>query len=114
MDDYIKRSDVLALQTELRFDQIEQLKHYRCRHIDPLSVKLLDAADVRENVRGEWVTSNNCPDFVFCSVCKKNKDPNAMAWKKSYIKAVNGIFKFCPVCGADMRKKENKKNERKN
>lgn len=51
MEDYIKRSDVLALQTELRFDDIDRLQRYKCRHIDPLEVKLLPAADVVPVVR---------------------------------------------------------------
>ena len=48
--DYVKRNDVLSLQRELRFDNlgIEELKHYRCRHIDPLAVMELPSVDERE------------------------------------------------------------------
>lgn len=98
MDDYVKRSDVLALQTELRFDQIEQLKHYRCKHIDPLSVKLLDAADVRENVRAEWKVTDvgDATLYARCSHCKRE------------IVLYGGKLPtdFCPHCGAAMKKWE--------
>lgn len=47
MTEYIEREKVLALQTDLHFDNIEQLKHWKCRHIDPTDVQLLPVADVR-------------------------------------------------------------------
>lgn len=53
-----------------------------------------DAADVRENVRGEWQKVDEQPYFrkhfhkVCCSVCRK----------QGY-----DYWNFCPNCGADMR-----------
>ena len=46
----------------------------------------LPSADVRENVYGEW--TNNTNGTFECSCC---------GWKHSR-------SKFCPNCGADMRK----------
>lgn len=54
--EYIEREKVLALQTDLHFDNIEQLKYWKCRHIDPIEVQLLPAADVQP--------------VVFCKDCK--------------------------------------------
>lgn len=59
MAEYIEREKVLALQTDLHFDNIEQLKHWKCRHIDPTEVHLLPAADVRP--------------VVTCGKCKYGK-----------------------------------------
>lgn len=55
----------------------------------------MPAADVRENVHGEWLYQELIPNDITgtmhgeCSVCHK----------------VRIIDKFCPNCGADMRKK---------
>ena len=52
------------------------------------------AADVRENVRGEWIKGGEQPyfrkhfDIVVCSICNKRGEKR---------------WKFCPNCGADMR-----------
>lgn len=54
------------------------------------------AADVRENVHGEWLYQELIPNDITgtmhgeCSVCHK----------------VRIIDKFCPNCGADMRGEE--------
>lgn len=61
-----------------------------------LELRLLDkslTADVRENVRGEWIVKK---DIINCSVCKR------CSWSKSYEDLVRS-FNFCPNCGADMR-----------
>ena len=87
--EYIEREKVLALQTDLHFDNIEQLKHWKCRHIDPTEVQLLPAADVRPVVRGKWVQVMGKYDWmVKCSRC------NGVPIETS---------NFCPNCGADMR-----------
>ena len=37
-DDCISRKAVLALATELSFDGVKGLEHWKCNHIDPLKV----------------------------------------------------------------------------
>ena len=91
--EYVEREKVLALQTDLHFDNIEQLKYWKCRHIDPTEVQLLPAADVRPVVRGQWII---CSDgyYPYCSNCKQEPKGRVMSH-------------FCPNCGADMRGKDN-------
>jgi len=100
MAEYIDREKVLALQTDLHFDNIEQLKHWKCRHIDPTDVLLLPAADVRPVVRGYWHGEGDgyadgelvC-DMWQCSCCGEWFDE----WDDK------PTWNFCPNCGADMR-----------
>ena len=49
-------------------------------------------ADVRENVKGEWIeiTDKDAPITYACSVCGAGID-------------YRGFANFCPNCGADMR-----------
>lgn len=42
-DDCISRKAVLALATELSFDGVKGLEHWKCNHIDPLKVMELPA-----------------------------------------------------------------------
>lgn len=66
----------------------------------PLAVAMVNeipAADVRENVRGEWewrYDDENGRPVYGCSFC------NGMI-----VDAENKEYVFCPYCGADMRKK---------
>lgn len=91
--DYISRKAVLALQTDLHFDGIEQLKHWRCHHIDPTEVEILPAADVRPVVHGGWRPNPRNPYWLDCTVC-------------GYGKPDRVVFNFCPICGADMREEK--------
>ncbi len=85
MTEYIDREKVLALQTDLHFDNIEQLKHWKCRHIDPTDVLLLPAADVRPVIHAKWI-DGGCSACNFFVDCFDAPD-----------------FSFCPNCGANMR-----------
>lgn len=91
--EYIEREKVLALQTDLHFDNIEQLKYWKCRHIDPIEVQLLPAADVAPVVRGKWERKPDpfgfFDDIPVCSNCG-----NTTKWRETYL--------FCPYCGARM------------
>lgn len=98
MDDYIKREDAINA-----FDDPRVESNYG--DVSPSSVidviKTIPAADVRENVRGEWIEKivgnpagggslgvsecTRCGCFVFAT-------------------AVYGDLNYCPNCGADMRK----------
>ena len=53
-------------------------------------------ADVRENVKGEWIeiTDKDAPITYACSVCGAGID-------------YRGFANFCPNCGADMRGEHN-------
>lgn len=55
-------------------------------------IKEMPAADVRENVRGEWQKEYLVEDLgIMLYVCDKCAEPT--------VKKTN----FCPNCGADMR-----------
>ena len=52
-------------------------------------LKTAPTADVRENVRGEWIDNGIDPGaWNFCSVCGEQSID---------------LYDFCPNCGADMR-----------
>ena len=61
---------------------------------DEKGLKLIcdEVADVRENVKGEWIVKK---DIINCSVCKR------CSWSKSHEDLVRS-FNFCPNCGARM------------
>ena len=52
-------------------------------------IEKMPTADVRENVRGEWIDAQY--PFSKCSVCD------------CYFDTANNETNFCPNCGADMR-----------
>lgn len=67
------------------------------------------AADVRPNVRGEWVdfpTKNVSRNAILyrCSICGMQKFFETEQTMNVYITTMSE-YKFCPNCGADMRKK---------
>lgn len=84
MSDYIKREDA-----------IKTLEGWKIS--GEMILATVPSADVRENVRGEWISkmyecSRENYDQVFCcSVCGVSND-----WRRT---------NFCPHCGADMRSK---------
>ena len=56
------------------------------------------SADVRENVRGEWVQiAPDIDDVMMCSSCK--------ALNSYQMRDAAELCFFCPNCGADMRSK---------
>lgn len=64
----------------------------------------IPTADVRENVRGEWIKRIDHLDYGLiefegfeCSLC------GVKIWKDDY---ENIEFKFCPNCGAKMKNEE--------
>lgn len=57
-----------------------------------MMINEIPAADVRENVRGEWIKEYLVEDLgIMLYVCDKCAEPT--------VKKTN----FCPNCGADMR-----------
>ena len=93
----------------MRYIDADKLKqHYTwIRYADSETADLFDniidqqpTADVRENVRGEWIIKTD--GFVIkrvwgvCSECGNTLD-------FSGVNAGRGDANFCPNCGADMR-----------
>lgn len=83
-DDYIFRETAIIRLTGMFLDNS---KDYReaCKAIEKIH-----AADVRENVRGHWITCTEDNTRLSCSVCGAD-----------FYGTVG--FIFCPNCGADMR-----------
>ena len=60
-------------------------------------------ADVKEVKRGKWYRHNkkeHGDTCYYCSVCEKMALSDCMEWE---------LTKYCPNCGADMRKPKNDK-----
>ena len=84
MSDYIKREDAINAI-------IDAVATYK-----PASIRIseIPPADVRENVRGEWIEITNETEEWYwhpskCSICGAEM--------------LLSFDKFCPNCGADMR-----------
>ena len=94
MTEYVERDRVLALQTNLHFDGIEQLKYWECQHIDPTEVQLLPATDVVPVVHGYWVNMVHAvvDTTANCSECRCEA-----IWRTR-----NNPYIICPNCGARM------------
>lgn len=81
MDDYISREAVIDLIRQ-------ECSTLPAKHLEAV-VRLIPAADVRSVVKADWYIDDGC---AYCSNCKNN-----------FNRAVRKIYKFCPMCGADMR-----------
>lgn len=70
-----------------------------------MMINEIPTADVRENVRGEWVEDNRREKSMMwrCSVCGRIAYYPTIGERKSYKKHCG--YNFCPNCGADMRSK---------
>lgn len=55
MDDLISRQAVLDLAKDLKFDNVEGLKHYRYRCIDPDDVRELRSIQLAEAIPVAWI-----------------------------------------------------------
>lgn len=69
-------------------EQIEQLPAYACI-----------AADLRPVVYADWKRTEAFPHHIYCSACFHTLVPNA-----EWIRIYNIPTRFCPHCGAMMRK----------
>ena len=107
MNDLISRQDAIdavdeRIQTLLKDETFRQ----KCGDRDLYGVKRLiqniPPADVRENVKGEWIDKEygigKC--HATCSACREisqgNAEDNGFGYDYSF-------SKYCPNCGADMR-----------
>lgn len=89
MDDYIKREDALSEMAKAECGlEYEECTDCSCSYI--CRIRDIPSADVRENVRGEWLS------MFGHNVCNK-------CGFKIDIVPTN----FCPNCGADMRGEKN-------
>ena len=89
MDDYVSRAEALAKCHAVIATRDNGVGTIGLTYAD---LKELPAADVRENVRGEWVVMPHSNDWVKCSKCNCAMD---------YI--MSSGCNYCPNCGADMR-----------
>ena len=95
MSDYIKRED--AIEIIARHDDTDgTIKVFSGRFVNGL-ISAIPPADVRENVRGEWIRrdSRYVGWISFdCSVCGETLELD---------RETSNDFKYCPFCGAEMR-----------
>ena len=86
MSDYISR--------QAAFEALEK------RGVSTTNISRVPIADVRENVRGEWIFPYEDKKYKRCSVCGKT------------FYSIPATSNYCPNCGADMRGDNNgKRNE---
>ena len=95
MSDYIKREDA-----------IKALERWHISGV--LLLAPVPSADVRENVRGEWLPHpiKGNREWDVCSACGigcKRREYGIHANGDKWVTEYN--FPFCPNCGADMRPK---------
>ena len=73
----------------------EELKHSGYCNNNWLDIEMYinnqPTADVRENVRGEWIFPYGDKQYKRCSACGKT------------FYSIPATSNFCPNCGADMR-----------
>lgn len=93
-------------------EQLEPLgngKYEYCRVAYMDDIDEIPTADVRENVRGEWIV-NNEPNGEFnweCSNCKEEINWIDVQFMYGGVasKPYKPNLRFCPNCGAEMRDK---------
>lgn len=96
MDDYVKREE--AAKTLCKHCGVGCVDNHfpMCNHYNALFK--IPAADVRENVRGEWVEKYyfDGKNVHCCSECR-----SIIGLVQTY------VYNFCPFCGADIKGKQN-------
>ena len=85
---------------------IEFANNTKDKTIDANDIARFPAADVRENVRGEWQPHQNKSfrEWDVCSACGvscKRREYGIHANGEKWVTEYN--FSFCPNCGAVMR-----------
>lgn len=103
MDEYIKREDAInVVQNYMDKKMIKSPKQeqrlFRMRIDLRVRLRNIPAADVRENVRGEWIFEKGDGmtrvDGWCCTNCKHGFHTNVPYFSD---------YKFCPNCGVAMR-----------
>ena len=97
MSDYISRQEALSELYDVFFDEDLKAAYPDKADIVLDVIRKAPSADVRENVRGEWIKGDpdDVPVFRDMRVC-------ALCGFVTYNEAVKK-YNFCPKCGADMR-----------
>lgn len=109
MDDYIKRKDAINVLTGRAHDirafiekcemDAEEASRYWCEVHGVYSaielIESLPSTDVRENVKGKWLCSDDMYEMAVCSICKHDTHEPV-----DYARA---NYHFCSNCGADNR-----------
>ena len=103
MSDYISRQAAIDALNELSEHYTEKGREWH-PHIDHVlfEIQSLPSADVRENVRGEWIWISStydrkpCEMVYECNKCHHKTIVQSLGMDSPW-------EKFCPNCGADMR-----------
>ena len=108
MKDYISREvaiEAFGEEPEVWTDSEGELATRFQWRVDKNLIETLPAADVRENVHGEWV---EIPDECFASIYRcSNCGANPPIEFGEYI-----FSNFCPNCGCSMKEKKDERNQR--
>ena len=110
MTDYIKREDAIKAMAQYLMDMAlidnpeasDRIEEWEGSIAAPV-MSTVKAADVRENVKGEWIEDNSREKSMMwrCSVCGRIAYYPTIGERKNYKKHCG--YNFCPNCGADMR-----------
>ena len=91
-------ADALIEKMEADAEHIDNYMAQMLLYASINDAKNAPAADVRENVRGEWI-----PEIIHIPVC--DTETEVILFKCSLCGySEDGESKFCASCGADMRK----------
>lgn len=107
MADYIKRELAIEkiIDVSIWFEPEDEDANRACDAIRDY-VEQIPAADVRENVRGEWIVRDNPGTGwyrITCSNC--GEDVTSVVPTIGFMPNVKVLWDFCPNCGAQMVKK---------
>lgn len=96
MSDYISRQAAIEAVDECT--KLKITDDFYTVYTEDMKDMITDipAADVRENVKGEWIYTpiENGMIVAMCPICKK---------VSAITQSVKEWYRFCPNCGADMR-----------
>ena len=96
--EYIKKEDVLsALANSSIYD--DDYYYGIAYHV----INELDTYSFPEREKGEWIYDKSINNWR-CSICGQTPPPTGYVGKADFMAT---HFKFCPNCGADMRKGDN-------
>lgn len=101
MAEYIEREAVLSLAKDI-FVITKWDSEYHHRSIDPMDVRELPTADVRENVRARWVVHKTKIGNAYTTCSNCNIFLRFRSDKGTFAKLDMRWANYCPNCGAKM------------